>query len=165
MGSPLSAWRADGVNLNLVRAHIIRRKQQIEEECPLFAGMGICTREVPPVVPADKPDSTTTAVTTTRKETIVYEPVVDDTPNEVAPAVTTSAVTTTTQKPSDTTPPAEQKPADNGFPSNPSSGGEYVDDKGQTWIYNGIARRWIEGGSINVETAPDFTPSGNVILS
>ena len=44
---------ADGVNLNLVRAHIIRRKQQIEEECPLFAGMGICTREVPPVVPEE----------------------------------------------------------------------------------------------------------------
>lgn len=122
-------------------------------------------KEVPPVVPADKPDSTTTAVTTTRKETIVYEPVVDDTPNEVAPAVTTSAATTTTQKPSDTTSPVEQKPADNGFPSNPSSGDEYVDDKGQTWIYNGIARRWIEGGSTNVETAPDSTPSGNVILS
>lgn len=92
-------------------------------------------KEVPPVVPADKPDSTTTAVTTTRKENIVYDP------------------------------PVEQKPADDGFPSNPSSGGEYVDDKGQTWIYNGIARRWIEGGSTNVETAPDFTPSGNVILS
>ena len=79
--------------------------------------------------------------------------------------MTTSVVTTTTQKPSDTTSPVEQKPADNGFPSNPSSGDEYVDDKGQTWIYNGIARRWIEGGPTNVETAPDFTPSGNVILS
>lgn len=127
------------------------------------------TRDESTTVPindnADKPDSTTTTVTTTRKETTVYEPVVDDTPNGVKPAVTTGAATTTTQKPSDTTPPAEQKPADNGFPSNPSSGDEYIDDKGQTWIYNGIARRWIEGGHTNVETAPDFTPSGNVILS
>lgn len=44
---------ADGANLNLVRAHIIGRKREIEEECPLLAGMGICTREVPPVVPDD----------------------------------------------------------------------------------------------------------------
>lgn len=44
---------ADGANLNLVRARIIGRKQEIVEECPLLAGMGICSREIPPVVPDD----------------------------------------------------------------------------------------------------------------
>lgn len=42
---------SDGANLNLVRSQIMGVKKQIEEECPLLAGMDICTREIPPEVP------------------------------------------------------------------------------------------------------------------
>ena len=44
---------ADGVNLNLVRNHIIYEKQMIEEETPLFMFDEICQRELPPIVPSD----------------------------------------------------------------------------------------------------------------
>lgn len=108
--------------------------------------------------------ATTKAATTTKRNPETESPVVDEKPDVAIPVVTTSTAATTTQKPVDTTPPAEQ-PASNGYPDNPASGDEYVDENGQTWIYNGIARRWIEGGPTIVETAPDFTPSGNVILS
>lgn len=108
--------------------------------------------------------ATTKAVTTTKRNPETESPVVDENPDVAIPVVTTSTAATTTQKPAYTTPPAEQ-PASNGYPDNPASGDEYVDENGQTWIYNGIARRWIEGGPTIVETAPDFTPSGNVILS
>lgn len=44
---------ADGVNLNLVRSHIIYEKMMIEEETPLFMFEEVFQRELPPVVPSD----------------------------------------------------------------------------------------------------------------
>lgn len=40
----------DGVNLNLVRSHIIYYKRQIEETCPLYMGDELYQRPLPPEV-------------------------------------------------------------------------------------------------------------------
>ncbi len=40
----------DGVNLNLVRNHIIYYKRQIEETCPLYMGDKLYQRDLPPEV-------------------------------------------------------------------------------------------------------------------
>jgi len=40
----------DGVNLNLVRNHIIYYKRQIEETCPLYMSHELYQRELPPEV-------------------------------------------------------------------------------------------------------------------
>lgn len=120
-----------------------------------------------PVIDSDKPETESekpSVTSTTKKTDNKPTPITEDTPSVTTPAVTTAA-TTITGKPSENTEPVEEKPGSNDYPDNPSSGDEYVDEDGQVWIYNGIARRWIAGGPTTVQTAPDFTPSGNVILS
>ena len=120
-----------------------------------------------PVIDSDKPktESEKPSVTSTTKKTDNKPTsITEDTPKVTTTTVTTAA-TTTTGKPSENTEPVEEKPGNNDYPDNPSSGDEYVDEDGQVWIYNGIARRWIAGGPTTVQTAPSFTPSGNVILS
>lgn len=120
-----------------------------------------------PVISSDKPETESvkpSVTSTTKKTDNKPKPITEYTPKVTTPAVTTAA-TTTTGKPSENTEPVEEKPGSNDYPDNPSSGDEYVDEDGQVWIYNGIARRWIAGGPTTVQTAPSFTPSGNVILS
>lgn len=119
------------------------------------------------VIDSDKPETESekpSVTSTTKKTDNKPKPITEYTPKVTTPAVTTAA-TTTTGKPSENTEPVEEKPDNNDYPDNPSSGDEYVDEDGQVWIYNGIARRWIVGGPTTVQTAPSFTPSGNVILS
>ena len=46
------AW-PDGINLNLVRNHIIYYKRQIEEACPLYTSHELYQRKLPPEVDQD----------------------------------------------------------------------------------------------------------------
>ncbi|MGN0650922.1 MAG: hypothetical protein ACI4KM_10830 [Oscillospiraceae bacterium] len=135
----------------------------IENE-PVESDIPSTTNTTPENTETNSDEPITTTAATTKDSTPTPSPVTEETHTVTTPAVTTAA-TTTTGKPSENTEPVEEKPSSNDYPDNPSSGDEYVDEDGQVWIYNGIARRWIAGGPTTVQTAPSFTPSGNVILN